>query len=59
MEVSKFRRSIIEKQKKEAIKLYDSGMSYREVAEIVGKSYTWVFLAVKERNRLNSNLTDK
>ena len=48
MPVSKYRKEIIEMLKIRAITLYQTGLSYRQIAPIVGKSYNWVYLVMKE-----------
>lgn len=46
--ISKERYQENEKLKGEAYRLYKKGLTLREVEKLVGKSYNWVFRAVRE-----------
>lgn len=49
MAVSIYKKKIIEDTKKSVFKMYQQGMSVREIAKVIGKSHTWVWESVKER----------
>lgn len=40
--------------KKQALALYKTGLSYRQVGEVIGRSYEWVRLAVNELDKVPS-----
>jgi len=49
MSISKFKRKRVDKLKRQAIILYRSGLSFRDVSKILDVSHEWVRKAYVER----------
>lgn len=45
---------ILKNKKKQALTLYKTGLSYRQVAKLIGRSHQWVKLAVDELDKVPS-----
>lgn len=48
MPISKYQKKISDDLKKQALKMYKTGMNVRDIGKIIGKSHTWVWKGLKE-----------
>jgi len=53
MKRSKYKKQIDEKLKVRAFKLYQSGLSTRDVGKIVSRSHQWVAYVVREKGAVD------
>jgi hypothetical protein len=47
MKVSKYQQKKITKEKSKAVNLYKTGLTTRQVGDILGRSHTWVQTCIK------------
>ena len=52
----KFQKKKLEREEIKAVEFYKQGFTYREVGKMVGKSYTWVYFAVKKHLSTDTKL---
>ena len=53
---SKIKKQKIDEMKTLAKKMYADGYVCREIGEILGRSHTWVWLVIKEENKIREQL---